>query len=405
MDFHIVDDGFGGFYAYEMDTDAGSGGLLLAICLIVVPVITLLMFGEYLLLPMILLLLGFLLLYTPSDSNIRQNVLLTYTKMALSVPLFAYGVTCIPYVMGKAADGTNGIWVLLTAVVGLIPLLLTTVSTHCLSLPLSFLWIMSFFATAGDDFPTATNFILHATYLEGVGIFIYGVVQAIMTKDRSGIHLLPKLIAAGLGCLPLILIAAVNDTSDWIVAFVTIAAFCGIYFAYHLVLRQPALFSYWLLFPFLALSGGYFMEHSYSPYIFPSDIIKELCRFLSSMDGVLSVGYRVCIAFSGVVSDILYGLMKFFFAILPDIGAYAVHVEIHGFFGGIIALVLIVLSCLLSAKLYRKFSTGEKKAAPKKKASAPKKAKTENPKSNKKTLQELMEETRKISQKVKSSKK
>ena len=47
--------------------------------------------------------------------------------------------------------------------------------------------------------------------------------------------------------------------------------------------------------------------------------------------------------------------MKLLFSILPDIGVYAIHLEIPGFIGGIIGIILIIFSCRISEKIFNKY--------------------------------------------------
>jgi hypothetical protein len=241
MIFRSYEDGMGGYYGYwtTPGMDAVSdifAGPMLVFLILIGPLFCVIMFGEQLLLPTAIILFGILMLYTPGSENIHQNTLLSCTKMALSVPLLFYGVTCLSYTIGVGGNkiiGGSGLLVLLAFLFGFIPILASVVLTKGLAVPMLLLWPISYIAASNGGFPTITNFILYAAYLEGIGIFIYGIVKAIISKDKNGIYFLPRLIAFGLGCIPLFALAVLPGSYYWIIIVLAVVLYLGVYFLYN----------------------------------------------------------------------------------------------------------------------------------------------------------------------------
>lgn len=362
MIFRIYEDGMGGYFGYwtTPGMDAVSGilaGPMLVLAILIGPLFCVMMFGAQLLLPTAIILLGLLMLYTPGSKNIRQNTLLVCTKMALSVPLFFYGVTCIAYTIGVGGNtitGTSGLLTLLAILVGFVPILAIVVLTKGLAAPMLLLWPGSYIAASNGGFPTATNFILHAAYLEGIGIFIYGIVKVIKSRDKNGIYILPKLIAFGLGCIPLIALTVLSGLSYWIIIVLAVVLYLGVYFLYNFKLKQPSLFADWLMYPFLGSLGCYLIVNSYSEYIFPSEIIDSLCDILTPIQVLFEPSYKICFAFAEAISDLFYGIMKLLFKVLPDVGAYAIHVNVPWIIGGVAGVALIAVICNITGKQHQK---------------------------------------------------
>ena len=97
MFLHIISDGAGGFYAYPIHSIVGDSledilsGPIAIIALLAGPLFMVFNYGQQMLLPTVLILLGFLLIYSPQSNSISQNPLLVYTKAAFSVPLSKMG--------------------------------------------------------------------------------------------------------------------------------------------------------------------------------------------------------------------------------------------------------------------------------------------------------------------------
>ena len=130
------------------------------------------------------------------------------------------------------------------------------------------------------------------------------------------IYILPKLIAFGLGCIPLIALTVLSGLSYWIIIVLAVVLYLGVYFLYNFKLKQPSLFADWLMYPFLGSLGCYLIVNSYSEYIFPSEIIDSLCDILTPIQVLFEPSYKICFAFAEAISDLFYGIMELLFKIL-----------------------------------------------------------------------------------------
>lgn len=364
MFFNFYSDGKGGYRGYisdmpyEVDSLAASAVFLL---MILIPIGCMIMLGELLLVPFACLILAVFLIFTPETDEIKQSVLLIKLKQALAVPLVYYAITCISYILGSYVHADeSSILNLCTYVIGFIPAFALAAVTAWIGFPAVLLWAGAFFAGLNGGYPTTTNFILHAAYLEAFGLVIYGIVVAIKDRDKDGIHILPKLIAFGLGCLPLLVLDILPSMSDWLTVLLACVMYVAIYFVYGYVLKKPSLFADYLIHPILwllfiyAIIRGYSM---YSQYLFPSDVLQGLVYRFSHLINMVEPAFTLCNSFAGLLSDIIYGITKLFFAILPSVGLGGFNIAIPWFVGGVFGLIVVINICNLVGKTYTKIAS------------------------------------------------
>ena len=68
------------------------------------------------------------------------------------------------------------------------------------------------------------------------------------------------------------------------------------------------------------------------------------------MRDVFAPGFEVCAAFDGIISDVLYGIMKLLIDILPDVGFHARHFNIPSIIGAVVGIILIASVCNFTGK-------------------------------------------------------
>ena len=346
-----MSDGMGGYYAYSLndDTDGFLGGPLALLVLLAGPLFTAFTFGEQLLLPTVLILLGFLLLYTPGSYNVTQSTLLVYGKAALSVPLFHYGSACLAYSLAKAGNtivGTSGFLVLFTFLVRFVPLIAFVVVTRGFSALMLIGWPITYITASNESAQTATMALLHISLLLMPVIFIIGVIIAIRKHDKSGIYLLPKLIAFALGSIPLATVALLSDSDVLLVIAATLVLYPLLYFIYCCVIKQPSIFADWLLYPFLLSLAGFVIVHLDSTFVLPSDVFSQVYHALVPVGNLFEPALRICDAFATSLGNTLYGFFSWFFSVIPEFnGTHIDPVVIPPFVG---ALVSVTMVCLIS---------------------------------------------------------
>ena len=351
MFLHIVSDGGGGFYAYPVHSVVGDeledilSGPIAIIALLAGPLFMAFNYGQQLLLPTALILLGFLMIYSPQSYEISQNPLLVYTKAALSVPLFYYSVACMAVVLHRAGEhvqGTDGMMMLLFFIVMFIPILGLVALTNGIATPMLILWPVAY-ATAGGS-PKTTLTILHIAYLEIGGIFIYGVVKAIKERGQGKFYLLTKALAFGLGCLPLAAAAVLSSLPAGLTAAMTIVMYLALYLAYVYAWKQPSVFADFLVYPFLlSLIGRLILQADYS-YMFPSEIMNSIRSFLQPLAFLLEPAHTLCVVFGEAISGFAHMMVSLFCALIPELdapGAFPAFPPLVGAIGlvGLLALI------------------------------------------------------------------
>lgn len=361
MFFHFISDGAGGYYAFPVDNDWDSiwAGPLALIVLLAGPLFTAFTFGEQLLLPTVLLLLGFLLLYTPGCYDGSRNTLLVYSKAALSVPLFHYGAACLAYTLAKAGNtivGTSGFLVFFSFLIMFVPLIALVVVTRGFSALMLIGWPITYISASNGSAQTATMALLHISLLLMPVIFLIGVIIAVRNHDKPRLCLMPKLIAFAMGVVPLALADILPFLPAGLVVLMVIGLYGAMFYIYCYLFKRPAVFADWLLYPFLLSLAGYVIVHMDRAFVLPSDVFFRVYDVLKPLEALFDPALRICSAFASVLGDGLYRLASWFFRVIPEFRGTSIDpVDVPPFVGALLSVALVwVTSFFITRILERK---------------------------------------------------
>ena len=351
MFFRIFDDGMGGYFGYlttpGMEAAADFAMPILILLFFGLPIIALLLLGSYVMIPLVIFILGLLLLY---GGFIEENILLRYLKFALAFPPLIYFVTCLPYSMGqfsKDHPGEQGAVMLLTALIGLAGLILLAIATSGIGAIFILPWCAGFFSAFSENSdPWFTTGIMRFFYLTSVVVLIVGIVNAIRESKLGSIHLASKMIALVLGVLAAVIPCLLSSEKYQIVLLASLASFLIAYVIYQFVLKQPSQFADWLLYPFLLLLGGYYLENAESDFLFPSDLLHAVINAFAPANSFFTKAAEVADAFSELVSDLCYWFVGLF--------GSASHLNVPTLIGAAVMIGLVSGCCMLALLVLRK---------------------------------------------------
>ncbi len=339
MILHITPDGMGGYYCCSLrDEMEGFWAEILGVAaLLAGPLFTMVNFGDQLQFSIVFILLGMLLLYTPGNGLHRQCPFLVYTKAAVSVPLFYYGIASLAVCLAKAGNsihGPNGLLVIMSALIMFVPVLALVVLSYGAAIPLVLLWPVTYIGASNGSALQASSVIMRIGLLAAPGIFIAGIIQQLRAADyeKGHFYFRPKLLGFALGCVPLAMGFFLGFLSPEVVGGIVLMLYPLLYFIYCGLLRQPSLFADWLLYPFLLSACCYVIVSGSMSWAFPSDLVQSIRAFLSGCSPFCMAGHRICLSFAALLTQIVNGIARLFVRLISS-SASVPWLELSSFWG------------------------------------------------------------------------
>jgi len=300
-------------------------------------------FGDTLLVPLAMTVIGCLLLYEPKVKDRDQNIFLLYLKKGMAMPFLYYAALTVPYTLLTTGDGLKGTFVLPALILGFFITLLCVSSGGFSAGPLPILWIAGFLLSSRAQWMEKATKVFHILCLVVLAAdILYGIILMIKEKDTNRFYLLPKAIAFFMGCVPVLLFGFMEKLGTIPYIIITVLVYGILLFVYGFVLKQEQAFNDVILHPFfLAMAGACYLE-GWSSKLFPSVFADTVFKVFHKVKTFINPTLKMGEAFGDIYSKFMYWAAKMVVKFIPKLG-YAVHPKVTPVIGTVFGVVIMAL--------------------------------------------------------------